>query len=426
MKRFGLAPVGGAAIGSALRWAAVLLLGGVVGAGCNALTGASDILLDDGLGGDGSGAGGGTGTGVTGGGTSTTPTGSGAGTGSGVGAIGGSGGVGGSVPAGGSGGTPPPPDCTAPCAPHEYCDLPTDTCHCVPGFVLQGSTCVPTDPGDPATRSSAEVCQAWTDGRVVTTSPALVSNGNDCDAGYVRRGALNDTLARLNMYRWLAGLGPSGDDLSRNESSQQCAVLESWFTWPPGVSPHSPTPESSQCYTTTGASAAGASNLAWGASHPAGSIDQLMEDDGNLDTMGHRRWMLNPPLDPVGIGFWSGGGQYGSATCLMVFGGSGTGPSPAWTAFPNPGYTPVQITSWPWTFHGSISGIASASISVLRVEDSTPLAVTVHDLYQGYGQTAIAWTRDGWTAQAGMTYRVTVSGLAGGDVVYEVKPVQCN
>jgi hypothetical protein len=409
--------------------ALALVASGFAGLGCNVLTGADDIELGDGAGGAGLGAGGGsTGTGTLVGGGSTTTTGAG-GTSTGVGPTGGSGAVGGSSATGGTGGqggTPPPPDCSTPCGPHQYCDLPNDTCLCDPGFNPQGSSCVPVDPGDPASRTSAAVCQEWNDGHVVTTSSALVSNGNDCDAGYVRQGALNDTLARINMFRWLVGLGPTGDDLARNSSAQQCAVLEAWYTWPPGESPHSPPQSSSQCWTQEGASAAGASNLAWGASHPAGSINQFMEDNGNLDTMGHRRWILNPPLDPVGIGFWSGGGTYGSGTCLMVFGSSGSGPSPSWTALPNQGYTPIQLTQWPWTFHGSLSGIASASISVLRVEDSTPMPVTVHTLSQGYGPTSIAWTRDGWSAQAGMTYRVTVSGLSGGDVVYDVKPVQCS
>ena len=44
--------------------------------------------------------------------------------------------------------------------------------------------------------------------------------------------------------------------------------------------------------------------------------------------MGHRRWLLNPPLNPVGMGFYQGGNNYGSAACIRVFSGGGAGPNP--------------------------------------------------------------------------------------------------
>jgi hypothetical protein len=61
-----------------------------------------------------------------------------------------------------------------------------------------------------------------------------------------------------------------------------------------------------------------------------------------------------------------------------------------------------------------------------RVSDGASLAVTMSTLQQGYGQPAIAWVPSGWTPAAGEAYRVTVSGLTGGDVTYVVKPVTCN
>jgi hypothetical protein len=135
---------------------------------------------------------------------------------------------------------------------------------------------------------------------------------------------------------------------------------------------------------------------------------------------------MNPPLGPVGIGYWEGGGMYGSAQCLAVFGSSGQGPNPPWVAVPNQGYTPLVIAQWTWTFHGADPGIADATIDVLRVDDNTPLAVDVLPLQQGFGQYAISWVPSGWQAQAGSTYRVTVGGLQGGDVTYDVKPTACN
>ena len=178
------------------------------------------------------------------------------------------------------------------------------------------------------------------------------------------------------------------------------------------------------CYTAEAAQGAGMSNIAWG-SGPADSIDQFIEDSGNETTMGHRRWIVNPPLGPVGIGYWEGGGMYGRAECLAVFGSSGGGPNPPWVAVPNQGFTPLTVAQWTWTFHGSDGGIPNATITVLRVDDNTPLAVDVLELSQGYGQNAISWVPMGWTVQPDTTYRVTVSGLNGGDVTYEVTPVDC-
>ncbi|MFS8066863.1 MAG: hypothetical protein ACMG6S_10880, partial [Byssovorax sp.] len=108
-----------------------------------------------------------------------------------------------------------------------------------------------------------------------------------------------------------------------------------------------------------------------------------------------------------------------------VFGSSGGGPKPTWVSVPTAGFAPLTTANWTWTFHGSLGGIANATVSILRVDDNMPLPVTMMKLSQGYAQDTTSWTLNGWKAEAGKTYRVTVSGLVGGDVVYDVKPVTC-
>ncbi|MBI4701391.1 MAG: CAP domain-containing protein [Deltaproteobacteria bacterium] len=380
--------------------------------GCNLLTGAVDIAVledepagakqpQDGAGGGASAAGGAE-----------------AGGHDGAGGIGSGAGNGAGADQPGQGG------CSPACGAHEHCEAQTKSCVCDPGFVEQGGACSPAPVGDPSTRSANEVCKAWKAGHVVTTPDPFSSSGADCDAGKLAEGGITDTLERLNMFRWLVGLGPCSDDADFNEGAQLCANIESWWPWQ-GGSPHAPPPDS-KCYTAEGAATAGASNIAWGSGHPAEAIDQFMQDAGNDDTMGHRRWILNPPLGPVGIGYWTGGGMYGDAECLRVFASSGGGPSPQWLAFPNPGYAPLAVAQWTWTFHGKLGGIPQAQVSVLRVDDNTPLDVTMKPLVQGFGELGTtSWVPKGWKPQAGATYRVTVSGLKGGDVVYDVKPVQC-
>jgi hypothetical protein len=290
---------------------------------------------------------------------------------------------------------------------------------------MQGGNCTAAPPGDPSTHTQQDVCMQWASGHTVTEPNPLVASGMQCDPGSLKSGAFVDTLARMNMFRWLGGLGPTTDDATYDTDAQACANLEAWWNFAMPESPHMP-PMSATCYTANGAATAGQSNIAWGSGSPAQAIDQFMEDNGNATTLGHRRWILNPPLGPVGIGYWQTGGMYGNAECLRVFGMMGGGPNPPWTSVPNAGFVPIEIAQWTWSFHGSLSGIPNAGITMLRVDDNMPLTVTVQMLSQGYGQDAISWTPNGWAVEAGKTYRVMVSGLGGGTVQYDVKPVVCN
>jgi len=382
--------------------------------GCNLLTGADDLEVDGAGGGGQGGAGSGTqgvGAGITNGSGQTT--GAGAGSSTQTGSTG-------TMTTSSTGGDP----CGGPCGANENCDTQTGMCVCDPGFADNGGSCAAVDPGDPTLRTSAQVCSRWASDHVITDANPFSSSGADCDIGTLSQGGLNDTLTRINLYRWLSGLGPTSDDPALNATDQKCANLESWWDFSSGGSPHSP-PSSSKCYTPEGASGAGMSNIAWG-NGPADSIDQFIQDNGNETTMGHRRWIVNPPLGPVGIGYWEGGGTYGRAECLAVFGSQGGGPNPSWVAVPNQGFVPLTIATWTWTFHSSLGGTVNATPTVLRVSDNTPLAVTKLPLSQGYGQDCISWKPNGWTAVANETYRVTISGLTGGDITYDVKPVSCN
>ena len=377
-----------------------------VASGCNLVTGVNDLHLKGGAAGGlsgtgGSGAGSGSISSATGGGATSTSAGGGSGT---------------STSSGG-------PACAPACGAHRYCEASTKSCVCDPGYVDMGGTCSAAPPGDPTKHTQQDVCAHWASGHVLTAT-APFSSSSECDPGVLGQAGIVDTLVRLNMFRWMVGLGPTSDDPALDIDAQKCANLESWWPWT-GGSPHAPA-ASSKCYTPEGGATAGQSNIAWGSGNPAQAIDQFMADQGNATTMGHRRWLVNPPLDPIGIGYWQTGGMYGNAECLRVFGASGTGPNPPWLAVPPPGFVPLDVTTWTWTFHGSLGGVPSAQITMLRVDDNTPLAVTVTTLSQGFALNAISWAPSGWAPEAGKTYRVTVGGLAGGDVVYEVKPVVCN
>jgi hypothetical protein len=342
---------------------------------------------------------------------------------SGTGSGGAHGGAGG-VSATGSGGMSA--TCPTTCAANSKCEAVTLTCVCNPGFVSQNGTCAAAAVGDPSTHAQADVCTQWKAGHVVTEPNPLIASGAECDPGTLKPGGITDTLVRINMFRWLEGLGPVSDDPQYDSDAQACANLEAWWDFTSPISPHEP-PATAKCYTTTGGATAGESNVSWGAGGPSQTIDQYMEDDGNETTLGHRRWIVNPPLNPIGIGYWAKGGKYGDGSCLRVFASKGTGPSPSWNAVPPAGFAPIEMAQYKqWSFEGKLAGIAKATATVLRVEDNTPLAVTAMPLSQGYGQDTVSFDPNGWTVEAGKTYRVTIAGLTGGNVTYDVKPVMCN
>lgn len=318
------------------------------------------------------------------------------------------------------GGMDPCASVTCPSAAH--CIPETMQCMCNPGFMPDGPNCVPVMPGNPGDRDQAEVCTAWAAANTRRSPDDGFSvSSTMCDPGALSRDALDDALARLNFFRWFVGLSPTSDATSDNELAQACSVVSAWN--PAGPAAHTP-PSSAQCYTADGATGAGSSNIAWGAADAAAAIDLWMIDFGNETTFGHRRWLLNPPLSPVGIGHYRGGNNT-SASCIRIFGGSGSGPTPNWLAFPAPGFVPMQLAQWHWTVHGNVP-LNGTTATVVRQSDSMAMPIRFSVLSGSYGQAAAAIIRDGWNPQPGETYRVTVTGTGGaGTITYDVKPVTC-
>lgn len=315
------------------------------------------------------------------------------------------------------------PCATLRCGANASCMPNPARCVCNPGFVSDGGSCLPGDPGVPALRSQAQVCAAWAEGyRSRVTGMDFVPGAGMCDVGTLTRPAIDDALARLNFHRWLAGLGPVHDDANQNTAAQACSVISAWN--PAGPSAHFP-PATATCYSSTGAGGAGSSNIAWGSANAADAIDQWMIDWGNDTTFGHRRWFLYPFLDDVGIGFYRGGNNYGSASCSAVFGGGNPGPNPPWFSFPPAGFSPESVARWTWSVHGDIPQ-SMPTATVTRLSDNTVLPVRVDVMQGGYGRlAAVTLVRMGWDPVAGQTYHVVLEGSSGPRREWDVKPTSC-
>ena len=302
------------------------------------------------------------------------------------------------------------------CGTGASCNPATGTCVCAPGFIDVGGSCMAAMPGDPSTRTGPEVCAAWRDGHVTEAATSWDPGPGMCDPGTMSRDALDDTLRRISMFRWMVGLPPVADEVGRNATDQACAIL----MFRNGTIDHNP-PSTWACYTEAGRAGASSSNLAYGTSDAADAIDLFISDAG-VSSLGHRRWIFNGPLGIVGIGF------AGNSTCLGVFDSSGSGARP-WTAWPNPGPIPFEALrdgfgrTGDWSFHGSLV-TGSTTVAMTRVSSGAPLAVTVTHPPNGYGPNTVAWAPMGWTPAAGDRYRVTVTGSS--EVSYEVELVACD
>ena len=215
----------------------------------------------------------------------------------------------------------------------------------------------------------------------------------------------------------MAGLPEVKSDSTRNSGAQKCALMMDANN----TLSHSP-PTSWTCYDATGASTAGKSNIA--STPGVEAVDLYMIDPGNETTIGHRRWILSNSLGPIGLGSTS------SYSCMWVIGGSGGG-SKAWTAWPPPGDFPFEAVSvsWSsldstgWTLQSDSISLSGAKVSI--TDGGTDRPVTVTTLGANYGSSyAIRMLPKGWTAQAGHTYHVSVTGVSPA-ITYDVKMVAC-
>jgi hypothetical protein len=307
--------------------------------------------------------------------------------------------------------------------------ITADSCH--PGFVptTPMGNCVAAPVGSPALHTESEVCAKWKAGHVVSTPYPFVAGRPMCDPGSMLPGGIADTMLRINTYRWMVGLGDVKDDATKNLGAQACAVITAWN--PPGEQAHMP-PASATCCNALGAMSAGRSSLAWGAA-TTDSIDHYIEDSGpdNYNTLGHRRFVLDPPLGLIGVGYFEGGSS-GRAQCLDDFDRNGSGPSPAWYAFPPPGYAPISVTKWAWSFHVRwVSNdprshiMPGATIAVKNLATQADAPITLVALEQCCADDAISFYPKGWTPKVGEVYRVTVNTMVMAPITYEVSPVDC-
>ena len=220
------------------------------------------------------------------------------------------------------------------------------------------------------------------------------------------------------LYRTMAGLPPVEMTAEGNRLAQGCALLMNAND----TITHTP-PSTFDCYTEEAKDTAGTSSVSSG---PAlESIGGYMVDPGNPTTLGHRRWILSNMLASVGFG--SAGRfscQYQPAQRLPA------GAKP-WVAWPPAGQIPIQafgaffsnLNQTGWSVQSDTIDLNEADVTV--TSDGMDLDVNVTMLGSGYGSIfAISIIPSGWTAAAGQSYHVELSGTST-PIEYDVEVVDC-
>lgn len=124
-------------------------------------------------------------------------------------------------------------------------------------------------------------------------------------AGSLAQGFLDDGLRTLNYIRYLAGLPDDlALDATANDQAQHGAVLLAklgYWTHTPPQPPGMPDE-----FYNPGREACGTSSVWAGMPSLAEAVRAWTTDWGNLPHLGHRRWVLYPPLQQTALGFCEG------------------------------------------------------------------------------------------------------------------------
>jgi hypothetical protein len=264
--------------------------------------------------------------------------------------------------------------------------------------------------------AGAGVCARWRADRADRAEGAWSGSVAACDAGDVAAPGRVNALRQVNLFRYLAGLPEVTESAAKTATAQACALMLEANR----ALSHEP-PATWTCFTQAGADGAGQSNIATVAGVAA--VDLYMADPGNATTIGHRRWILSNSLDTVGLG---SAARY---SCLQVLGGRGNA-GKAYTAWPPAGEVPLEalavrggVDATGWTIQSDSINLGSAQVTV--TDAGVDLPVMVVQLGANYGSRwALRFVPQGWGAQAGHTYAVSVAGTSPA-ISYSVAVLAC-
>ncbi|AYN66257.1 CAP domain-containing protein [Euzebyella marina] len=214
-----------------------------------------------------------------------------------------------------------------------------------------------------------------------TNDVAWTGNVSSCTPGTVPQETQTKILQRINYYRHAVGLPPLENvNTDKSGQAQQAALMmhanNSLNHFPPS---------NWSCYTEDGSTAA-ANSLLTSAQGAAAVVSYIRDHGAANGPVGHRRWLLWPRLNEIGIGNTS---QYNA---LWVIGNPGPRPqdTPEFIAWPPEGFIPKQVVYPRWSFSIASADFNNTEIS-MRYKNGESISVQQEELDSNYGDATIVW-----------------------------------
>ena len=251
--------------------------------------------------------------------------------------------------------------------------------------------------------SSANIASGW--------------NGNlaACNAGTTSAEYQAATLRRINWFRAMAGVPAAIElDPTFTRKAQSAAMLMAANK----ALSHTP-PTSWTCYNADAAEAAGKSNIGLGNAGYNSMIDGYIRDAGsNNAAVGHRRWLLNPPVRMMGVGYADAPDV--AASAVWIFDGNQSGARPVvrdeYVAWPPAGFVPYPSVYPRWSF--GFPGADFSSTTVSMTQNGAAIPTRKEALKNGASDNTLVWFPDSYVDGStwarptqDTTYRVTLSNV---------------
>lgn len=230
-------------------------------------------------------------------------------------------------------------------------------------------------------------------------SASWTGSASECRAGSASDTYDAATIESINWFRRMSGLDVVTEDSTASREAQHAALM----MHAQNTLSHYPT-ASWRCHTETGAAAAAESNLTLGVVGPRGVIGQIEDPGAGNEALGHRRWLLFPELESVGVANTT------RASVVRVIGEFGQRSARSnWVSWPPPGFTPDETVFDRWSLSYAGGGSVDFSGAQVRVsENGRNMPVRLLPLSNGFGDPTLAWEVDG------------IRPEAAGDIVYSV------
>jgi len=228
-------------------------------------------------------------------------------------------------------------------------------------------------------------------------------NEPNCQAGEVPSDIKSKILNRLFYFRLAVGLtNEIAVSSSKSEKAQQAALM----MHANNTLDHFP-PDTWKCYSVAGKEGAGNSLLTTAVK--AEAIDSYIRDAGSANgPVGHRRWLLWPELQEIGVGNTDGA----NAIWVLNGGGASLANTPEFIAWPPKGYAPKQLIYPRWSFSLKDADFTNAKVSMLDASRNS-MTVEVEELSNQFGDRTIVWVPSGMPTNISedTTYTITISSV---------------